>query len=359
MLKNLLLIGLLPLALLSKAQVTVNVQLPPGGMVQKDQLWNLVVVNNNNSTIPDAAITLDIQDAVTGQTVLSAVSRSFILGKGVKVINIRDVQPLQYNYLAAELTGMYIPLGTYIACYRVIKNDVKGSLPLGDECVRITISPLSPPLLNAPADRAVLETNYPQFSWLPPAPLDMFSSLNYELLLTEVQTGQSPAEAILYNTPVYTNHNLRITFENYPASFSRLKAGQQYAWQVTARNGLNYSAQTEVWSFSIKPADSANSILSSASYIMLNRSNEASGISYITNAEELLVKYYSFDNNHETQVKIYSETGKLVKNIKQKISYGNNFLRFKINNAFKKNAVYTIEVTDKQNSTFSARFSIQ
>ena len=42
----------LPLvSLYASAQVTVNVQLPAGGMVQKDQLWNLVVVNNNNATI--------------------------------------------------------------------------------------------------------------------------------------------------------------------------------------------------------------------------------------------------------------------------------------------------------------------
>jgi hypothetical protein len=357
MLKKILLVGLLPVALYTKAQVTLSVQLPPGGMVQKDQLWNMVVVNNSN-TIPEAVVSLDIQDAVTGQTVLSAVSRSFILGKGVKVINIKDVQPLQYNYLAAELTGMYIPLGTYVACFRVIKNDVKGPEPVGDECLRVTINPLSPPLLNTPVDRTILETNYPQFTWLPPAPVDMFNSLNYDLLIAEVLPGQSPAEAILVNTPVYTNYNLRTVYQNYPSTYSRLKEGQQYAWQVTARNGLNYAAQTEVWIFSIKSTDTVEAVSISNSYIELRDSKEVSGISIVA-GDELLVKYYSFDNDHTSTIRLLSGDGKLIREVKQKLTYGNNFFKIKLGENFNKELVYTVEVMDSKQNRYAGRFSIK
>ncbi len=357
MIKRLLVIFLLLLTSLSEAQVTLNVQLPAAGMIQKDQLWNLVLANNYSNMI-DAAISLNLRDAITGQTVLSAISRNFILGKGIKVINIKDVQPVQFNYMATELTGLYIPLGTYIACYRVVRNGVKGPEPLGDECVRINISPLSPPLLNTPADRAVVETNYPLFSWLPPAPVNMFSNLNYDIIVAQVLPGQSPAEAILYNTPVYTNHNLRIAFENYPSSFSQFKKGQQYAWQVTARNGLNYSAQTEVWSFSLKPSDSANASVSSAGYIELKSKQESSGISYINN-NELLTKYYSFDKDHETQVRFLSADGKQKRKVKQRVSYGNNFFRFRLNNEFKNGTIYIIEITDQNKNIYNAKFSIQ
>jgi hypothetical protein len=343
-------------ASLSNAQIIVNVQLPPAGMIYKDQLWNLVLVNNNNSI--DAAISLDIRDVVTGQTVLSAVSTSFILGKGIKTINLKDVQPVQYNYLAAELSGKYLPLGTYLACYRVIRKDPKEKLPLGDECVTIHISPLSLPLLNTPADLSVLETSYPLFTWLAPGPVDMFENLNYDLLVTEILPGQSPAEAILYNTPTYTNSNLRITSQNYLSSFSKLKAGQQYAWQVTARNGLNYSAQTEVWSFSIKSSDSASAVTSTAGYIELKNKNESSGISYINN-DELLVKYYSFDKDLETTVRFFSSDGKPVKKVKQKTRYGDNFLRFRLTNEFKKKTVYLVQITDLNKNIYSANFSMQ
>ncbi len=355
MLKRFPVFAALLLPVFTLAQVTVNVQLPPAGMIQKDQLWNLVLVNNNAST--DVIVALDIQDAVSGQPVLSARSRSFMLGKGLKVINIQDVQPVQYNHMAAELSGGYLPLGSYIACYRVVRND-KGPEPLGDECVRINVSPLSPPILNTPADHSELPGGYPQFSWLPPSPMDMFSNLWYELLVAEVLPGQSATEAVLYNVPVYAGHNLPSPYENYPASFSKLKPGQQYAWQVTARNGLNYAAQTEVWTFFIKSSDSLKESKISGSYLILKKGEEAGGTSYIS-TDILAVRYYSFDAAHETLVHFLTEDGKLLKEVKQVTGYGDNIFRFRLGNEFKKETVYIIEIKDQQKNKYSSRFIIQ
>lgn len=341
-------------SLCAEAQVTVNVQLPGGGMVQKDQLWNLVVVNNNNTTI-EVVVSLDIQDAVTGQTVLSAVGRGFMLGKGVKVINIRDVQPVQYNYIATELNGTYIPLGNYIACYRVSKKDIRPETA-ADECVRLNIVPLSPPLLNTPADRSVSETSYPQFSWSPPAPMDMFSNLNYDLVVAEIQDGQSAAEAVLYNTPVYTTTNVKTAFASYPSGFSKLKSGQQYAWQVTARNGLNYSAQTEVWSFAVKQQDSVKADASSSEYVLLG--NGQSGISYIT-GNVLKLKFYSFEKKYKGVLRITDDKGKLITLTKEEIVYGDNFITLKLNNKFEKEIIYKIQITDTQKGMYSSRFIIR
>ncbi len=343
--------------LFSAAQVTVNVQLPPAGLIQKDQLWNLVVVNNNNG-ISETNIALDIKDAITGQTVLSAGSRSFSLGKGIKIISVKDVQPVQYNYLAAELSGTYLPLGSYIACYRMIGNTLKGPESLGDECVRLNINPLSPPMLTTPFDRAVLQTTYPQFSWIPPTPSDIFSTLHYDIAVAEILPGQSPAEAILYNTPVYNNQNLRVAYENYPSSFSKLKAQQQYAWQVTARNGTNFAAQTEIWSFEIQSPDSVKENVSDAGYLLLSRNSEATGVSSVSN-NMIRIKYYSFDKTHDATLKFLFAGGKTVMEVKKKIFYGNNFIEIKLNNQFTSGSVYKIELTDEQKNIFSTRFSIQ
>jgi hypothetical protein len=347
--------AILPLFL--KAQVTVNVQLPPAGMIQRDQLWNLVIVNNTTD-FQDAAVSLDLQDAVTGQTVLSGGTRNFTLGKGVKVIGFKDIQPVQYNYISAELSTNYIPLGSYVACYRLSKSGRKGAEPLADECIRLNIGPLSPPLLNTPADKSVLPVMPLQFSWMPPTPAEMFSNLNYDITVAEILQGQSPAEAILNNVPVYANRSIRNPFENYPSSFSSLQPGKAYAWQVTARNGLNYSVQTETWSFSIKGKDSAKTADIAASYVVLKDKQESSGISYI-NGGGLFVKYYSFDKDHENIIRFLTEDGKIVREVKRKIVYGNNFLRFDLPNEFKRGAVYILEITDHQNKTFNTRFSIQ
>lgn len=347
------------LPLLSAGQVTVSVQFPPGGMIQKEQLWNVVLMNNNKEAL-DVILTLDIQDAVTGQSVLSAATRNFYLNKGVKMFSFRDAQPIQYNYLTTELMaiGSFIPLGSYVACYRVIENSYEKGSPVADECVRLNITPLSPPLLNTPADKSIVESNYPQFSWFPPSPYEMFNSLSYEIAVVEVLNGQSSTEAILYNVPLYTNSNIKNPFENYPTSFSSLQPGKTYAWQVTARNGTNYAAQTEVWSFTIKAAETFKKEITNTAYIALRSKHEPAGISYI-NGKTLFLKYYSFDKDHEAAVRFFANDGKLVKEIKKNIVYGDNLFQIQITNEFKGNSSYSVEITDIQSNIHYAKFHIQ
>lgn len=337
-----------------QAQITVSVQLPPAGLIQKDQLWNLVLANNSNAT-QDISIFLNLQDAVSGQSVLSAGTRNIFLSKGVKMLSASDVQPVQYNYGSGGFSGSYLPLGSYIACYTVSRNVSDKTEPVVEECVRVNINPLSPPLLNAPADRSVLTTVYPQLTWIPPAPLDMFDNLNYDVTVAEILQEQSPAEAILYNTPVYVKSFVRVPYETYPSSYSRLEAGKTYAWQVTAKNGFSYSAATEVWTFSIKK-DSLKSETTNAAYILLKGNNE-SGVNYIS-GKEISIKYYCFDKEHETTVRFFNAEGKTVQEKKEKLTYGDNFFQFKLNNRFQSRLVYFIEITDLQNNKHTASFSI-
>lgn len=81
MLKQLLLLSLGILPLLLTAQVNISAQLPTAGMVQKEQLWNLILINNKEDVL-DVSIKLSLQDAITGQVVLSAQSGNLLLGKG-------------------------------------------------------------------------------------------------------------------------------------------------------------------------------------------------------------------------------------------------------------------------------------
>lgn len=340
------------------AQITISVQLPPAGMIQKEQLWNLVLVNNGNAAI-EATILLNLQDAVTGQPVLSAGSRTILLNKGVKMLTIADVQPVQYNYGGAIISGNYLPLGSYIACYTIASNTgAERPQTLADECVRVNINPLSPPLLITPADKSVSATPYPQFAWLPPAPIDMFSNLNYDLSVAEVLEGQSPAEAMLYNNPVYVNNNLKASFENYPSSYTRLDTGKLYVWQVTARNDMSYSATTQVWTFSIQPIENPQEKPVSIAYILVSRTKEAGGINYIE-GNNLSIKYYSFDSEHQTTIKLLDTQGRLLQTIEQKIMYGDNFFNLTLNGSFQPGNQYLIEITDQKNMAHTGLFSIK
>ena len=248
----LLVFGLIPLVV--GAQVTINAQLPPAGLVQKDQLWNLNIVNNKEDAL-EVNIKMILRDALSGQAILSANTGNLIISKGIKIITSRDLQPIQYNYDLQGFSRTYLPMGSYDACYRLYNVNQKGEEPLGDDCIKFTIDPLSPPLLNSPSNESEIESHYPHFTWMPPAPYDMFSDLNYEILLTEVLPGQSASEAIQYNTALYDRSNINATYENYPASFEKLDTGKVYAWQVIAKNGMNYSAKTEVWKFKLRKED--------------------------------------------------------------------------------------------------------
>ena len=342
--------------LLLQAQLTINIVQPPAGMITKDQLWNLVLTNNSNTT-SQVTILMNLKDAVTGQSVLSAGTRSLWLGKGVKMLAIQDIQPVQYNYGATDLAGRFLPLGAYIACYTINRYDNEVMEPIATECARITITPLSPPLLNTPANKSILQTPAPQLTWIPPTPLNMFDNLNYDVSVAEVLQGQSPNEAIVYNTPVYTTAHVKAPYENYPPSWSKLQPGKTYAWQVTARNGATYAAATEVWTFSIA-GDSTKRETTSNSYILLNKNAAEAGVNYIT-GKELNIKYYSFDKAHKTTIRLLDAERKPVQEIKQPIIYGDNFLKFQLNHLYRTNRLYFIEITDQQKNTYTASFTLQ
>jgi len=276
MFKRIILTGLSLLPMLLKAQLVLNAQLPAAGMVQKDQLWNLILANNKTDIL-DITIQMDLQDAATGQVVLSASTGNLLIGKGVKSVAARDLQPILYNYNVPDLSRNYLPMGTYIACYQVINNTIKEG-PLAQDCISFNIDPLSPPLLNTPGDKAIIESPYPQFTWMPPSPYDMFSNLSYDILITEVLEGQSAAEAIQYNTPVYTKGDIAQPYESYSSSFTKLDTGKIYAWQVVAKNGLSYAAKTEVWTFKVAPPSWIKKIIEQTPFIKMKRDNPEKGI---------------------------------------------------------------------------------
>jgi hypothetical protein len=352
MLKKLFAVCLGFLPLLGKAQVTLNAQLPPAGFVQKDQLWNLIVVNNN-ADILDISIQLNLQDGATGQVVLTANTGNIVAGKGVKNITVRDVQPVLYNYAAPDFSKKYLPMGSYVACYQLINNANRKTL-MAEECIRINIDPLSPPMLNSPSDKSEIQSLYPQFTWMPPTPFDMFTSLSYDLLVTEVLEGQSATEAIQYNTPIYTKDNINQPYESYASSFTKLDTGKIYAWQVIAKNGLNYAAKTEVWTFKIK----SNNLLKPAvndTYILLD--DKAIG-TYLVKSDVLHVKYYSFNAAYQAQLTYSDEQGNMIKQVTQKIIQGDNYFDLSLATGFQQNKVYKLSITDSENKMHTLTFSI-
>jgi hypothetical protein len=350
---------LMTLPVLGKAQLNINIQMPPAGLVQKEQLWNLVLVNNGTDLL-DVTLQLNIQDGATGQSVLTATTGNLLLSKGVKMIKAGDVQPVTYTYNLPDFARSYLPMGTYIACYQVINSGARKETPIAEDCIRFNVDPLSPPLLSSPADKSTIESPYPQFTWMPPMPFDMFTSLGYDLLVTEVLEGQSSSEAIQYNSPVYEKSNLSQPYEPYATSFTKLDTGKLYAWQVVAKNGLNYAAKTEIWTFKIAPPSWVRQLIEQTPYLKMKRDNPEKGI-----APNGILKMSYTNETADTSVMVHlEEVNSLNKEdvaFEMKINRGENLLQKDIHNLIqtKDGIIYKASIINTRSEIWQMLFEIR
>ncbi|MVT12650.1 hypothetical protein [Chitinophaga tropicalis] len=271
--KTLFKVVALLLSLQVSAQVNMTVQLPPTGVMQKAQLWNLLLVSASQ-TNTQVRIALRVTDAKTNQPVFTGLSRVITLNKGAKQVQAADVTPVTYEYLrpvADRSPNGLLTAGAYLACYSVMLEKGDISSVAAEDCLPFSVEPVSPPLLNSPANQSTEESLLPQFTWLPPAPVNIFNDLNYEMLIVEVRKGQSAIEAIQQNIPVFRALHVKSPFVNYPLSATTLDTAKNYAWMVTANNGNQFSAQTDIWTFRVKGASPVKTAITGNPYVQLRR----------------------------------------------------------------------------------------
>lgn len=344
--------------LVSRSQVNMTLQVPPAGVLLKSQLWNILVVSANSDQ--QITVNLSLQDAQTNQEVLNATSRLLIIAKGASQLQAADFSPIQYEYYTSAFNndqdpnGM-LPAGNYLACYSIITSN---KTTLTENCIPVNVEPLSPPLLNTPANEAVLQTSYPQFTWLPPTPKSIFGDLNYDFILVEVLPGQSGTEAIQNNIPVYSAGHIKDQFYNYPASYEQLDTARLYAWRVIAKSSNNAGSPSDIWTFKIKSEKPDTIPDLNSNYILLKRSGEIAGTYTIEN-KSINIKYYSFDREHVAEVQFLSSDGRIIKTIKQNIAYGDNFLSYRLEKSFQQQQIYFIQIKDIRNNKYTASFRIK
>jgi hypothetical protein len=237
----------------AQAQVSMTLQVPPMGVLVKNQLWNMLLVNSGNNSVL-IRINLVLLDEKTNQPVLTAGTIPFLLAKGAKQLQSKDLGPIQYTYNspafhADQDPNGFLPAGAYQACYTVV-NAEKGN-PTVENCIQLNVDPLSPPLLNTPADEGRIYTPSPQFTWLPPTPPGLFPDLSYLLILVEVLPGQGKADAIQQNIPVFSAGFIKNLYLNYPSSYRSLDTSRLYAWRIVALNNSQPAAMSDIWTFRV------------------------------------------------------------------------------------------------------------
>lgn len=364
--KKLLVGALIVLSLCSRAQVMINLQLPPLGLTIKPQLWNLSLVNTANHDM-EVRIEMVMTDVSSNQRVLTGTSRLFQLPRGAKQLQIADVMPITYNPGAAGYPvdpgpDGFLPVGVFNICYSVIRvtgND--GMETLGEACETLEIEPISPPQLVIPLDQEKVDITRPLFAWVPPSPVNSFYQLLYDWVLVEVQATQSPADAIQQNIPVLTRQNLSFTSFQYPLSSPELDTSKLYAWRITAKNSMTTVANSEVWSFKVNRY--ASDTFSNAGTGYFARLHTTEDAAFILCSGVLRFEYMNEHNSSSARVKLFNISSPNRREVtieapEQQIRVGQNFMQLDLReqSGMTNGHLYLLELTNFRNEKWYLKF---
>jgi hypothetical protein len=346
-----------------QAQLMVNLQLPPDGIVRKSQLWNMNLVNTSGNG-QELQINLVMTDLATNQPVLTAVTKSFLLAPGTRQIQMNDLLPLTYNVVGAAYNidpnpDGFLPVGKYKLCYAFTIPSHHGGM--AEECSAVEVNPLSPPQLTAPADKEQITGTNPTFTWIPPMPLNLFGNLTYELTLVEVYPGQTTTDAIQKNIPLYSQTRIGNQLLPYPPAAPPLQTGKVYAWRVKALNNAVVAGETEIWTFTVKatPATAGGETFFGGGYARLQKS---ANIPYVVSRGDLAVGYNNEAADSTASLRIYdlSATDRNAVQLTQPLRFGENFWKIDLlkDNAFHQGHIYLLQLTNSRRETWNLKFEL-
>jgi hypothetical protein len=150
------------------------------------------------------------------------------------------------NYL--KQTNM-MPEGELEYCFKFTVTSKNNAGDVFDNCF-VGLNTIGTPLeLVLPDDKDNFCNKRPNFSWRPSLPL--IAGVSYSLKLVEKLPNQSLAEAVLVNTAIVFQNNVKGFSLPYPSGAKELKEDKTYVWQVTAYSKARQSV-SDVWEFTIQ-----------------------------------------------------------------------------------------------------------
>jgi hypothetical protein len=341
--------------------LVVNAFIPPGALIQKEQLWN-VIISNPASSARSCQLSVTILNKANGQKMLTALTNMIVVPGGTRQIQVADVMPVVYNALNENVhlsNYGFLPVGLYQVCYEAIGD--KG-ISYGSSCVDIQVEVLAPPQLIFPENKGEVKEQYPVFNWIPPAPITLVPNCTYEYRIVKVNKNQTAADAIRDNVPVYRVDRLPNTSLNYPASATALEKQQLYAWQITAQTG-GADIKSDAWTFSITDKEEAKAKpVNGTAYTKLAKKNEQTGYSVVS--QTLQFSWYNESIDSLFQIRVLDVTGgnHIPINIKEKaipvFSPGINLIDMDLRRAgnFIQNHMYEFCLIDRQGREWTMLF---
>jgi hypothetical protein len=362
--KRFFLLCLIVIAVSARAQLTVNLQLPPAGLSLKSQLWNMFVTNSSTSGVVIHA-ELRLTEANSNVQVMNATTSAISVAPGSQLLQVNALAPIQYNitdpaYQSFALTE-FLPVGQFLACFRIIKHSGDAIDKIMEECEMIEVEPLGPPQLVYPYHQEAIETTSPIFNWLPPSPASLFTSMSYDLELVDVYPNQTETDAIQQNIPLFIQSGISTTTFPYPASAPALEADKKYAWRILVKTNEAVVARSEVWWFTLKnmaKTDSAAQL--ELPYAKLRKDNQLSytiaqndlKFEYLNETSDTIWNAKIFDISKAKRQEVYITFDSI------KLKRGQNQVRIPFSklDAFGNKRLYLLQVENSRNEIWRLKF---
>lgn len=356
---------LLALAITGRAQVLVNIQVPPVGLIQKPQLWNMVLSNASGTTLTLHAELL-LTEASGGQQVLSGTTGNFTLATGTVPLNAGTIGNIQYNVLGsgyaidASPAGL-LPPGHFLACFSFWKHSGDVVEVIAEECIELLVEPMAPPMLIQPYDGVGIESQNPLFTWLPPSPAGLFNNLRYQFDLVELGVNQTAVDAIQQNVPVFSQDQLQGLSLQYPLSAYPLVYGKTYAWRITATSNNAPVSPSETWTFTPRQFNRIDSMVKGdLPFARLLRNDEAG---YAIFSGEIKFEYINETADSIWHIRVVdlslsSRPGWELDMDSLPMRRGQNLVRYQVKeeDAFIDKHMYQLELVNSRNEIWRLRF---
>ncbi len=216
-------------------QVQIKLKQPPMNQLGVKDMWNLTL---RNTSAKDVQLTLRgtadeaqegrLVDGKTGLFTLKANESRTISGSNIPGGGSYSWQNKKFQ--EAMVRSGNAPSGNYTIC---VYAESESGAPLGQDCFRQNIALMSPPTLISPADGAsIAQGQTPLFTWIPSAPSQQGTI--YTIRIVEVLGNQSANDAIIKNSAVFEQKDIRSTSLQYPVSARKLVEGRKYVWQISS-----------------------------------------------------------------------------------------------------------------------------
>lgn len=205
-----------------------------------------------------ASLTVTVRERKEG-TVCVLRTGEFLVVPGTNTVPATAARSGSVQF-ANSRTGRIIgqsklfPTGEYDYCFALTIRNTDN--PPFEQCFSYSLAPFTELSLIDPFNKDTICSKRPVLSWEPLIPA--IPGSYYQLVLSEVKTGQNATEALNYNLPLINQRSLISPVLPYPSMGRELQQGKKYAWQVTAYKDLTILNRSAVWEFVVDCKDSLN-----------------------------------------------------------------------------------------------------